>query len=121
MNLEILKYDFSVCKLTNMDNIDYSGEFTFFSKTNEELSMVCCSDYIPSNCEAVEHGWRAFRITGVLDFSLIGILSKISTILADNNIGIFVISTFNTDYILLKKKNLEKAQIKLEERGYHFI
>lgn len=121
MNLEILKYDFAVCKLTNMDSIDYSGDFVFFSKTDDEISVVCPSDNIPGECDAIEFGWKAMRIKDVLDFSLIGIVSKISTILADNSIGIFVISTYNTDYVLVKKESLEKAQMKLEQSGYHFV
>jgi hypothetical protein len=60
----------------------------------------------------------AFRIEGILDFSLIGILSKISTVLADHGIGIFAVSTFNTDYILVKKENYEKALNHLETAGY---
>jgi hypothetical protein len=58
---------------------------------------------------AREDGWRGFRIEGVLDFSLIGILSLISTILADNQIGIFAVSTYNTDYILVKDENFDRA------------
>jgi len=63
-------------------------------------------------------GWRAFRIEGVLDFSLVGILSRISACLAEKNIGIFAISTFNTDYILTKKENFERAAKALEAEDY---
>ena len=72
----------------------------------------------PANTIEREDGWRAFRIEGVLDFSLIGILSKISTLLADAGIGIFAVSTFNTDYILTKAENFERALQILKERGY---
>lgn len=65
-----------------------------------------------------DKGWKAFRIQGVLDFSLIGILSKISGILADNKIGIFAVSTYNTDYVLTKEENFEKAIEVLENKGY---
>ncbi len=60
--------------------------------------ITCCDD-----------GWKAFRIQGVLDFSLIGILAKIATVLADNGISIFAVSTYNTDYVLIKKENYQKA------------
>ena len=60
--------------------------------------ITCCND-----------GWKAFRIQGVLDFSLIGILAKIATVLADNGISIFAVSTYNTDYVLIKKENYQKA------------
>lgn len=62
--------------------------------------------------------WRAFRIQGMLDFSLIGILSEISSLLAADGIGIFAISTYNTDYILTKQDNYERALRTLERAGY---
>ena len=65
-----------------------------------------------------EDGWRGFRIEGVLDFSLVGILSKLSTILAENQIGIFAVSTFNTDYILVKEENFDRAMDVLAAAGY---
>ena len=73
---------------------------------------------MPSETTAREDGWKGFRIEGVLDFSLIGILSKISTILAENKIGIFAVSTYNTDYILVKEENFERALSVLSEAGY---
>ena len=65
-----------------------------------------------------EDGWRAFRIQGELDFSLIGILAGISAVLAENKIGIFVVSTYNTDYVLTKADDFERALGLLESRGY---
>ena len=66
-------------------------------------------------------GWKGFRIQGVLNFSLIGILSEISGILADNNIGIFSVSTFNTDYILVKEENFDRALKVLAFAGYNIV
>lgn len=63
-------------------------------------------------------GWRAFRIEGILNFSLIGILSKLTAILAENHIGVFAVSTYNTDYILTKEVDFEKALNVLEKQGY---
>ena len=65
-----------------------------------------------------DDGWKGFFIQGVLDFSLIGILSKISGILAENKIGIFAVSTFNTDYILVKAENFDRAMSVLSKTGY---
>lgn len=73
---------------------------------------------VPTNTTFRDDGWRAFRICGTLDFSLIGILSKISTILAEAEIGIFALSTYDTDYILVKKCNFEKAMAALRSAGY---
>ena len=64
---------------------------------------MCITDNVPANVTERDDGWKAFRIQGILDFSLIGILSRIAGILAENEIGIFAVSTFNTDYILTKK------------------
>ena len=66
--------------------------------------LVCMTEHVPDNVTERDDGWKAFRIEGVLDFSLIGILSKISALLAENEIGIFAISTYNTDYILTVKQ-----------------
>lgn len=118
MELKIIDQDFSICKVEDLSQIDYMDEFCFISKTDEELSLVCSTNRIPENAIEWDNGWKAFRIQGVLDFSLIGILSKISTLLADNKIGIFVVSTYNTDYILTKEENFKKSMRILQHNGY---
>ncbi|AWI07706.1 MULTISPECIES: ACT domain-containing protein [Clostridium] len=87
-------------------------------KTDEELSLVCSTKLVPENTVECDNGWKGFRIQGILDFSLIGILSKIATLLAENKIGIFTVSTYNTDYIFTKKENFEKAINVLENNEY---
>ena len=96
-------------------------DFWFAARTDEEISLVCKTSDVPSETLERDDGWKGFRIEGVLDFSLIGILSKISAILADNKIGIFAVSTYNTDYILVKEENFEKALSVLSENGYNII
>ncbi len=118
MELKKIPYDLTVCKVADTAAIDLSGEFYFIGKTDEELSLVIPTDAVPAETTERDDGWRAFRIQGVLDFSLIGILSKISGLLADAGIGIFAVSTFNTDYILVKKENFEKALGVLADAGY---
>lgn len=111
MNLaiETIEGEFSVCKLPDFSEVDMTQEFTFTGRTREECSLVCFTDQVPQNALCREDGWRAFRVQGVLDFSLIGILAEISACLAEAGIGIFVVSTYNTDYILVKKENYQKA------------
>lgn len=121
MELKILEYDFSVCKVKELNPSYLEDEFCFIGKTDEELSLVCLTEKAPEDAYEREDGWRAFRIQGILDFSLIGILSKISGILAENRIGIFAVSTYNTDYILLKSENLERAVAVLKEAGYDTV
>ena len=110
--------ELSVCKVQNISQVDFSDKFCFLGKTDEEISVVCLTDKVPENVTQRDDGWKMFRIEGELDFSLIGILSKISAILAENEIGIFAISTYNTDYILTKSANYEKALSCLKNSGY---
>ncbi len=118
MELKKIDCDFSICKVKNYNAELLNAEYCFIGKTNEEKSLVCKTSDVPADAEDRDDGWRAFRIQGILDFSLIGILSKISAILAENKIGIFAVSTFNTDYIFTKKKNFEKALKILSNNGY---
>lgn len=118
MELKILPYSLTVCKVEKITDIDTSSEFYFIGKTDEEISLVCRTEDTPSAVSAREDGWKGFRIEGILDFSLIGILSKISAILADKKIGIFAVSTYNTDYILVKEDDLERAAQALSKAGY---
>ena len=118
MKIKVIKDNFSVCKVKDYSQVDLNDEFCFIAKTDEENSLVCITENVPNNVTEREDGWRAFRIQGVLDFSLIGILSRISGLLAEHEIGIFAISTFNTDYILTKEENYLKAIKVLDEAGY---
>ena len=118
MVIKKIPYDLTVCKVKTEKDIDFTKKFYFIGKTDEEISLVCPTEDVPINILEREDGWKAFRIQGTLDFSLIGILSKISSLLAENQIGIFAVSTYNTDYILVKKENFEKALDILAAEGY---
>lgn len=121
MELKKLGYDLSICKVEAITDIDMTADFLFIGKTDEEISLVCKTIDAPDTVIERDDGWKGFRIQGVLDFSLIGILSKISGILAENNIGIFAVSTFNTDYILVKAENFERALCALSAEGYIIV
>lgn len=116
----INKFDlaFTVCKVPDYSQTNLESDFCFIGKTDEENSLVCLTFETPTNTTVREDGWKAFRIEGVLDFSLIGILAKISTILAEHKIGIFVVSTFNTNYVLTKAENYSNALVALREADY---
>lgn len=118
MEIKKIAGDFSVCKVKDYTLANLHAEYCFTGKTDEEKSLVCLTRDVPADTIEREDGWRAFRIQGILDFSLIGILSKISALLAEHQIGIFAISTFNTDYILTKKDTYDKALEVLEHAGY---
>ena len=118
MKLKKLPYTLPVCKLDSAESINLNEDFYFIGKTDEELSLVCRTESTPANTTAREDGWRGFRIEGTLDFSLIGILFPIAAILAENKIGIFAVSTYNTDYVLVKEENFDKAMTALGAAGY---
>jgi hypothetical protein len=121
MKINVLREVFTVCKIENISKVDLKDEYYFLSKADEELSLVCTAKNVPDNTLDREDGWRGFRIQGVLDFSLIGILSKISSILAENEISIFAVSTYQTDYIFIQERNFEKALKVLENNGYEIV
>ncbi|MBQ2977235.1 MAG: ACT domain-containing protein [Clostridia bacterium] len=118
MTLELLPQKFSVCQIENPGQADLTAPFTFFSRTDEEISLVCESEKAPEDALKREDGWRGLRIAGPLDFSLIGILAKIAGLLAAQKISIFAISTYNTDYVLVKEEKLSAALNTLKKSGY---
>lgn len=125
MKLRILDSNFSVVKLSPTEKIPVwalNSDVFSITLTDEELSIVCTSECLPLN-EAfmdVENDWKCIKIDGVLDFSLTGILASLANPLAENNISIFAISTFNTDYLLVKSHSIEKAKVVLENDGHNF-
>ena len=120
LTLQILSQALTVCKVADLSGFALSG-LVFIGNTDNECSLVCETDKTPVNTVAREDGWRAMRVVGQLDFSLTGILSGIATVLADAKIGIFAVSTYDTDYILVKQENLDRAVEALKLAGYAFI
>lgn len=118
MTVEKINHNFSICKVKDYSQVNFEGKYYFIGRTDEENSLVCMTEDVPDNVTERDDGWRAFRIQGTLDFSLIGILSGISALLAENKIGIFVISTYNTDYILTKEEDFPRAIKALSDAGY---
>lgn len=109
---------FSICKVTDYSQVNLDSAYCFTSRTDQEKSLVCLTRDVPGNAEVRDDGWRAFRIEGTLDFSLVGILSKLTTPLAEQSIGIFAISTYNTDYVLVKEENFARSLQILSDAGY---
>lgn len=90
MKIQEIACNFSVCKVTNLSEVDYEQEYLFIGKTDEEISLI-------------------------------GILARITTLLAENKIGIFAVSTYNTDYLLVKEENYGKALKVLADAGYQIV
>ena len=121
--LKLLEETFAIHSLASDIDIPkavFDAPIYFIAKTYEETSIVLPqSIIIPS--DEVEKDWQALEVVGPLDFTLTGILSKISTILANEKISIFAISTFDTDYILVKSKNVSLATNALIANDYQII
>lgn len=121
LQIEILPYDFTICKVTDYSDVNLEDDFCFTGKTDGEKSLVCRTDKTPANTTEREDGWSGFRIAGTLDFSLVGILADISRILASCGVSIFALSTFDTDYVLVKKKDLRTAVDALIHEGFDLV
>lgn len=116
MVIEILPGQFSVCKLSSIPSIP--DGICFFARTDKEISLVCESSKIDFKTLKRDDNWRCLRVAGELDFSLIGILAGITDALAKAKISVFCVSTYDTDYVLIKSENFKKAIETLSTAGY---
>lgn len=121
MIIRLFPFEFSVCKTRDFTGVDLDDEFCFIGKTDKERSVVCRTEKLPNDVIAREDGWRMFGVVGQMDFSLVGILSKLTTILAEEKIPVFALSTYDTDYILVKKENAENAKTALMRAGHDVV
>lgn len=116
--IKALSLKLAICRLDKGDKIPEwafaSSEFFSITKTNEELSIICSQDNVPHGVKA-EKAWCVIKVLGPLDFALTGVLSTLIAPLAQHNISIFAVSTFDTDYILVKEENFAKAMNILTE------
>lgn len=119
--VEVLKGQFSVCKVEDTADLPLHDDFCFVGKTDQEISLVCLTAHVPLHTAEREDGWKAMRIRGVLEFSLVGILSRLSTLLAEHGISIFAISTYDTDYLLVKEQSVDQAAAALQEAGFQIV
>jgi hypothetical protein len=94
-----------------------SGPFVSITRTPDELSIVCRDSDVPADVKA-DRGWRGLRIAGKLDFALIGILASVVVPLADAEIAVFAVATFDTDYLLVRGRDFERASAILERAGH---
>jgi len=120
--LSVLSETFTIHKLSPDVSIPeeiLKSNYYSVSKTENELSVVC-SELIEVQSLQSSKGWKCIKVKGPLDFNLTGILASISDILAQANISIFAISTFDTDYILVRSQDLSSARTKLRKAGYKF-
>lgn len=120
LTLSILPGPLAICRLAPAEPIPawaLLGGFFSVTRTADELSIVCPQERVPPQVQA-ERGWRALKVTGPLDFALTGILAGLSGVLAGAGISLFAISTYDTDYVLVKIEKLEGARAALANAGY---
>ena len=123
LTFKLIDEKYAVCRLSANDKLpDWCPleDFVSITKTEDELSIVCKEKYVSENVTS-ERDWRILKILGPLDFSLVGILSKITSTLALHSISVFAISTYDTDYILVKDSTISKTIEVLEKEGYKII
>ena len=118
LKIETFPYYFAIAKIRNPASINWKSPFVFVGKTDDELSLVELESEVPSDAYPVDRGYRMMRVAGTLDMSLTGILARISKVLADEEIPIFAVSTYNTDYILVKSHTFRNAIQALSRAGY---
>jgi hypothetical protein len=122
MNLVLLAGEYSISRLDPEQNIPdwcFGPGFHSITRTDSELSVICRSDRVPPEIKQ-GIGWRAIQVEGPLPFDLIGVLAGLLIPLADVQIPIFVVSTYETDYIFINTEFLKKSMRVLIEAGYQF-
>jgi hypothetical protein len=123
LSLKILPGRMAVCRFDPTAALpDWIAEVGFYSitRTEEELTIVCPETHLTPGISS-EAGWRCFQVQGLLDFSEIGIIFSLTRPLAENGVSVFVISTFNTDYLMVKDRDLAKAIDALTAEGHEII
>lgn len=120
LTLALLSDSFAVCRLRadeNIPNWALSSSFCSLTRTPDELSVVCSQELVPEEVQAVR-GWRSLKVEGKLDLTLVGILSSLTSSLAHVGIVVFVISTYDTDYVFVKEGDLDRAVTALRNAGH---
>lgn len=121
LTLSVLPERYAVCRFDPHEPIPAwatRSQFFTVTRTTDELSLTCPETDVPSDVTKCERGWRGFKLHGPFDFGLTGILASVLNPLAEAGIGIFALSTFDTDYVLVKEENLEKAIEALRAEGH---
>jgi hypothetical protein len=120
MNLFIHAHSYAICRLGPEASIPAwaQGNFVSMTYTCNELSVVCLEQHIPPEIQQ-ERQWRILEVEGPMDLSLVGIMATLTQPLANAGVNVFVISTFDTDYILIKEDKLEVAKQALIQAGHY--
>lgn len=119
MKLSLFPDRLAVCRLNASDEIPQwpRGVFVSITRTPDELSIICDESAVPEGAQT-ERGWRAFQVHGPIPFEVTGVASGLTGALAANGISVFLIATYDTDWLLVKESTLERATAALRAAGY---
>ena len=121
MKLHFLATTYSICQLNPTDAVPkWANGFLSISRTADELTIIVESECVPDGIKA-EHDFAGFRVVGKIAFDVIGVIAAISQVLAAANIPIFAISTYDTDYFLISRHNVELTQTALKQSGHEIV
>ena len=123
LTLSLLADTLSICRLEPEEDIPawaLAGNFFSITRTTEELSLVCPQEAVPRGTRC-EKGYRCLKVEGPLDFSLSGILASLTLPLSQTGISVFAISTFDTDYLLVRDTQMDSAVQQLSQAGHHVV
>jgi len=123
LTLKVLEEEFAVTRLDPGEEIPIwamNSHFFSLTRTEDELSIVCQSSDVPEGATS-EQGFTVLKVLGPLDFSLTGIIASLTAPLAEAEISIFTISTYDTDYLLVKRTQLEEAELMLRNAGFEVV
>jgi hypothetical protein len=118
--LVLLDGTFAVCRLASDAPVPAwaaGGPFVSITRTADELSLVCRQEAVPEGVRC-ERGWRCLRVAGTLDFSLVGVLASLLDPLAEAGVAVFTVSTFETDYLMVKEPDFPRAAEVLRGAGH---
>jgi uncharacterized protein len=118
--LIVMSQRLAICRLGPADDLPaavHGASFYSVTRTEEETSLVIPEELVPPGCRC-DCGWRAFKVAGPLDLALTGILNSISAPLARAGIALFALSTYDTDYVLVREKDMETASQVLSKAGH---
>ena len=111
----------TICQVENVNDVDLSAPYTFLTRTDSELSLVCPTDKTPGNTLAREDGWRVCRVADRMPFELTGVMASLSGALAAAGIPLIALSTYDTDYLMVKEEHTRGAEAALAKAGWTFI
>jgi hypothetical protein len=120
VTLDVLPGVYAICRLSPDAAVPLwtaGGAFASVTRSSSELSIVCASDAVPPEVQA-QRGYRGLVVRGPLDFSLIGIMATLAGVLAAASVSIFVVSTYDTDYLFVREADFDRAAAALRSAGH---